>query len=317
MKEFSKIVVLAPNKPFFGHILLQVPFFDQLKRKNPNAHISILSPVKHIDILKTLGLCDEVIVYNRKQKIKLFKIVRQQKADQIINLRPYSFAIQLIIGLMIKPHKIGFDSELGAKYFYNRTVSYDTSIYKAQLYLNLLENVPPKPFEYFNNSAKNINIEIKHPYYCLMPGGGEGEHKKWGIENFITMCIELKRVDSNVEFAFIIGPAETAEKDAIEKSEIANNSTIYISPAVTEIAKLTKKCIATIANDCGPSHIPQISNFNYVGLWGWEKQHPIKRMAEWSCASKNSIHIVAEYLQSIKTISPSKIAAIANTFRKN
>jgi ADP-heptose:LPS heptosyltransferase len=312
MKKVSeKIVVLSPNKPFFGHILLLIPFFYYLKKKNPEAEIVVFSPVLNISLLCELGLCHRVVVYERHRKWRLYHSLRSEKPDQIYNLRPYSFGIQMIVSMFPFARKVGFKSGFGSAWCYQSWTQYDTTIYKSLLYVDLLksEEASANPFEFFRSLPIQEHLGLSKRYICMLPGGGEGEHKKWGIENFIEMAHLLsQRVD--VQFVFIMGPAERVEKEAIESSSVASLCQVLQNPSVAEISQITQGSLVTISNDCGPSHIAQMNGSRYVGIWGWEKQHPIKRMSEWSYPTDRAIHVVAEYNCSIKTVSPARIAEI-------
>jgi len=310
-KAPEKIVVLSPNKPFFGHILLLIPFFYYLKKKNPESEIVVLSPVLNIGLLCELGLCDRLVMYERRQKFSLFRYLRAEKPDQIFNLRPYSFGSQLIVSLFFGARKVGFKSGFGFAWCYQSNVDYDTSVYKSLLYVDLLKSDEARsnPFEFFRSLPILNHLALPKRYICMLPGGGEGEHKKWGIENFLELA-QLLSQKVDVQFVFIMGPAERVEKEVIESSSVAALSRVLLSPTVAEISHITKGSLVTISNDCGPSHIAQMNGSRYVGIWGWEKQHPIKRMSEWSYPTDRAIHVVAEYNCSIKTVSPARVAEI-------
>lgn len=307
----EKIVVLSPNKPFFGHILLLIPFFYYLRKKNPRSEIVVVSPVLNISLLCELGLCDRLVIYERRKKLSLFRYLRAEKPGQIFNLRPYSFGNQLIVSLFFGARKVGFKSGFGSAWCYQSSIGYNTSIYKSMLYLSLLksEKARANPFEFFQSLPIQNHLELPQRYICMLPGGGEGEHKKWGIENFLKLAYQLSR-KVDVQFVFILGSAERAEKEVIEASLVASLCRVLMIPTIAEISQITKGSLVTISNDCGPSHIAQMNGSRYVGIWGWEKQHPIKRMSEWSYPTDRAIHVVAEYNCSIKTVSPTRVSEI-------
>ncbi len=302
-----RIAVFAPNKAFFGHLILQFPFLHHLKLIHPGAKIVVYSTVNQVNLFQKIGLCDEVILYKKGGvNLSVIKALLKFKPTHIYNLRPYSFYIQVIIGLFRKAYKVGFSSDVGSKLFYNKVVKYNNSIYKSNLYLSLLdmENAD-NSFAYFDQFNEPLNFKEPH-IFTFMPGGGEGEHKKWGIGNFLQLAAMVLKQLPDSRIVFILGPMETDEINQIEQAR-EDRYTILISPEISTIASVSKKSIAVVANDCGPSHVAQMTDCNYIGVWGWVKQHPVYRIAEWSYPSDKSTHLVAKFREDIKTISPERV----------
>lgn len=303
-----RIAVFTPNKAFFGHLILEFSFLHHLRQANPDSKIVVYSTVNQVILLQKLGLCDDVVLYKKGgANLELIKQLRKFKPTHIYNLRPYSLYIQLIIVFFRRAFKVGFASGAASKLFYNKVVNYNNSIYKANLYLSLLdmENAE-NSFSYFDQF--NEPLEFNEPHiFTFMPGGGEGEHKKWGIGNFLELAAMILKQLPSSRIIFILGPMEKEEIQQIEKANTEGKYTTLISPEISTITSVAKQSIAVVANDCGPSHVAQMTDCNYIGVWGWGKQHPIRRIAEWSYPSEKSIHLVAKFCEDIKTISPMRV----------
>lgn len=307
MASAKNIIVFIPNKPFFGHLILQMPFFHQLKELNPDSQIIVFSAIKQGNFFLENKLCDKVIYFKKGiTEISLIRKIAKEKPAQIYNLKPYSTLLQLVISFFRSSRRIGFSTGMN-KLAYSTSINYNTSIYKACLYLSMLQNdFTKESLSYFKN-MKDENVIQHTDLITMMPGGGEGEHKKWGIENFISLAQLILKESPSCRIVFILGPMEKEEKQKILLSSVNPYCIILENPTIEAINTLSKKSKCVIANDCGPSHIAQMTDCNYIGVWGWEKQHPMQRIAEWSFPSERSIQIVAEYQQSIKTISPKRV----------
>jgi ADP-heptose:LPS heptosyltransferase len=302
------IAIFAPNKSFYGHLILQIPFLHHLKLKHPESKITIYSTVSQVSLFKNLGFCDEIFIYKKGgANFGLVTQMLRQKPAVIYNLRPYSAYIQLIIGLFYKAYKVGFSSGLGSKLIYNKVRDYNSTIYKSCLYLSLLDKqFAEDSFAYFDQFKETLPFKETN-IFTFMPGGGEGEHKKWGIHNFLSLSASILKDIPDSRIVFILGPMEKEEAQLIKESNLVDKFTVYISPEISTIASITKNSVVVVANDCGPSHIAQMMDCNYIGVWGWEKQRPIIRIAEWSYTSEKSLQIVAKYGMSIKTISSKRV----------
>lgn len=110
----------------------------------------------------------------------------------------------------------------------------------------------------------------------MMPGGGAGEFKKWGLERFMTLAQRLsERYD--VQFNVVLGPAEQAEASALADSQ-RDDLRVWVRPSLPELARVVVGSDLVVANDCGPSHVAQCSGVPFVGLfdahkpeWFWQR----------------------------------------------
>lgn len=318
--EYKRICVLGPNKPFFGARLIQMPIFQHLRANYPSAHILLYSPVQEADLFQTYGLVDEVRVYKKgsfKSILSLTQSVRSYKPELIINCREYSESLHLVVALAGKSFKIGFTPSTSfLAFFYNKTIPYNIQQYRAVSYLKLIEQLNLKnKFEF----EKIIEFQSKsslalpdRSFVCLIPGGGEGEHKRWGIQNFLALCHLLIKENPEVICYFILGFLEEEYIKEIESSLPEQNRIILFKGKLEDMIKVIGASSVVIANDCGPSHLAQMIGVNYLSVWGWEKQDPYARIAEWFHKRPNATHVVAETNMSIKTIQATKVFETIN-----
>ncbi len=328
----QKIAIFAPRKPFFGAILVQFPFFLLLRKIFPNAKIKIWSPVSMNELLLKNGLVDEIELYHKsKSYVRTLRSLRSFSADFLINLRHQSEVTHFLSATSGAKFRIGIVYAKWQKSAYNYSIFNDTSCYRGLLYLRVLENflkkqnlyeVPEEKFEEFKKidsklMSSSVQLQEAQNQICLLIGGGEGEHKRWGVQNFLELTKLILQENPSTNFVFLIGSSEDKEVPFIEKELLPSQFQLFKNMEVAQIVSVLKQCQVTIANDCGPSHVAQMLEGNYISVWGWENQHPYQRIGEWFLSRENSSTIVAHYQKSIKTISAKRVYSYLKDILRN
>jgi ADP-heptose:LPS heptosyltransferase len=320
-ESVKRIVVFAPNKPFFGANILQLPFFQHLRANFPDARIILWSTVKTSEMIINLHLADELHYYRRGMKDypKILRFLRSEKIDIAFNLRWASEGINLMTGLSGAKLRIGFKESGVFSWLLNRRVPMEKQNYMSLRYLDLLKPAGVGALFFFEEMEKlDTNATIQLPedksLVCLMPAGGEGEHKRWGIDNFCRLATLMLKAKPNAYFYFVIGPAEKDYIGIIEQSLPLGSYHILAGGSLADIVRISKGALLTVANDCGPSHLAQMSGSNYIGVWGWGMQHAQQRIINWTAVRPNSLHVVAPLGEDIKTVKPSEVLRVAMGF---
>ncbi|MCV9389504.1 glycosyltransferase family 9 protein [Reichenbachiella ulvae] len=282
----------------------------------PNAEIFAWSPVEEALFFEDIQVLDKVNLVKNK-KIQGLIEIRKWKPDILINMRPASEFAHLITLCSNSSVKIGYETKSLFKYFYTFLVTKSHG-YIAFRYLNLLRplKIPIKfNFDAIRKFEGNTSLPHKKSFICLIPVGGEGEHKRWGIENFCRMCQLISQYSPSLHYVFLLGRKESGYVRIIDKM-LGKNASTYINANIYEIVKIVSNARVTISNDCGPGHLAQMCEVNYIGLWGWkEDESPFVRMKEWFFSRPNAISILPhEEQKDIKTISPNDVANIAIQF---
>jgi ADP-heptose:LPS heptosyltransferase len=318
MSSQKAIAVFSHNKPFFGATLVQFPLYQHLRKNYPDHIIKVYSPVQEADLFIKYGLADELEVYQKsafRNYWTLPRSIKKLRPAIIINCREFSEQINIIVGLSKAPQKIGFKPNSITRAFYNRTIPYSISTYRGSNFLNLVYLLDlKKRFEFDEiktlGNASSLQFDIHRKNICLIPGGGEGEHKRWGIQNFLALCQRYLAREKNTCFNFILGFKEEEYIEEIKKTLPAENINILFKIQIGDMVKAILQSNVTVANDCGPSHLAQMCKVNYISIWGWEKQQPYERIGEWFLPHAKAAYVVAEKDQSIKTVAAEKVLPI-------
>lgn len=328
LKNTQQIAVFIPKKPFFGAMMVQFPFFLLLRKNFPEARICICANYDGAKLFLTYDLADEVKYYGRKvsKKNSIVRELRRLKPDILINLRYRSEKTHLYSSLISSKVKVGFTPKNSLyNSIYQFTAPFLYTQYIALNYLDVLKGLgvdTQNSFLLFQAlSSKAIPFQNRGKEYknlvTFMPGGGEGEYKRWGIENFCELGKILIK-EHNAHLVFVLGNQEKDLVDKIKGDFHHSDSTILVSASVYDIIDITLKSNVVVANDCGPSHIAQIGLANYMSIWGWlEERNPLEILGLWFLPTKNSLAIVPPYPQKdIKKITSDQVYKYAKVFLK-
>ena len=299
-----KSVVFLQDRDFFGNRLIHLPMLYALKQAYVDNEIIVCSQFESVKFFKDVGLASEVHIYSYGL-IRMLRWLRRLKPDLIVSLRPSSEWLCFAIGLSGAKVRLSY-STTATRVLFTNTVKCDISIYRALDFLKVLEliDVSATLETFFLEQAKQGTIELPEgrDYFCLMPGGGAGEFKRWGIRNFLNLCERLKEHYENAAFIFIIGEAEKDYVEQIQLASIAKDSLILLNEGIANCARAIAASKVTIANDCGPAQIAQMMKVSYVGIFSNYDGKAHGRIAEWFFQRGRALAVTTDAIKDIKTI---------------
>jgi ADP-heptose:LPS heptosyltransferase len=304
-----KSVVFLQKRDFFGNRLIHLPLLYALKRAYADNEVIVFSPYESGGFFKDMGLASEVHVYSYGL-IRMVRRLKMLKPDWIISLRPRSEWLCFAIGLSGAKARLGYNTTL-TRLLFTDTVKCDYSIYRALNFLRILEliGISAKTETFFWELVKQGMVDLPegHDYFCLIPGGGSGEFKRWGIRNFLDLCEKLKEYSENAAFIFIMGDAEKDYVEKIQSASIAKDSLILQDESMANIARAISSSKVTIANDTGPAQIAQMMKVPYVGIFSNHDGKAHNRIAEWFYKREDALAVTTEKFKDIKEIPVERI----------
>lgn len=261
------IVIFLHNRPFFGAHLVHVPFLVMLREKYPGAKLVGVTKNNGASFLVDSGFLDSLEVINKRDQ---FYLLKKYNFDIGFNLRPSSIGVALQMLLLKIPHRVGF-KKTGA--FYTHTLPLDVSIYRADLFLQLMNETCASSVPYLKQFISHDERFLDS--VLLVPGAGK-EEKKWPIEKYMQLADQfVENGEKNV--FFITGPQET-EETSILKSK---GYTVFNQPSVDLLFSMVEGCKIFVSNDCGPSHIAHILGVRQIVLFK-------ESLPEWFLTRDNS-----------------------------
>ena len=154
-----------------------------------------------------------------------------------------------------------------------------------------------------------------------MPGGGDGEYKRWGLKNFLPLLASLRAaLGDHLTATFVLGPDEQEEHAALVAANLPGVHLMMTRP-LAEIAHVCIHARLIVANDCGPSHIGQSACVPYVGVfhrhnpqWYWNRPYSRCVTPLGDCVDIQTIgpeHVLDACLEVWPSGNPATVAASA------
>jgi len=290
-----KIGVFVQNRNFFGAKLIHTPLFDSIQKKYPNAEITALAPYKDHQFFVDMKLSHRSIYY-KKGYLSTCKLLNQENYKIIFNLRPEPIWLNLALATQRKAQRFGF-KHLFSKFSNTTTILYDKEIYRARAFQNLISKTDPMDSYFLKFPKKNVKTEKA---VFILSGGGAGEFKRWGIENFLEVCKSLYTEDT--KFYFVIGPQEQCYLPLIETYKQSYPVEIIQNASIETLSSYFQSGSLFISNDCGPAHIAQMLKRPMIMILSDEFRTAKSIQAEWFLSHPKSHCIIGKPNEDIKNI---------------
>lgn len=276
----KNIVVFMQNRDFFGAQIVHIPLLIELKKLYPNSKLILFSPNKISSMLVDLNLIDEIKI--EKSKFNTMLMYIRCKASLTVNLRKSSLFVNAMIACTNFREKIGFKNLISSLLF-TKVELYDTQVYRAQNYLNLL--------------GKRLELESipKQKRILMIPGAG-GDNKIWSINNYLALA-NILTTNYHYKVCFLLGKKESQFQDQIDKS-----FEIYYDKNIVDVQEIVQSSSIVIANDCGPSHFAQISDVKTIILFSNENGRVEGTLKEWFNSNNQKVFLIGDKYQSINSI---------------
>jgi ADP-heptose:LPS heptosyltransferase len=272
--------VFLQNRDFFGAMVVHTPLFDALREAAPGEPLVTYTPFERGRIFEGLGLADETHVY-ASAGAALWSELRERKFGRIVLLRPQSFGLTALISTAGARRTLGYSTAL-SKLVFTHVIRRDTAIYRARNYVELLrEDVAVPPFqECVARLARRGNTAADAGSIVLMPCGSE-ERKLWGEHNFVNLARTLADAQRDARFILVVGRGEARYVELLERAGLGARTTHLVDASLSDIARVVLDARVVVANDCGPSHVAQLSGVPVVLVFGnWDGAARV-RIAEW------------------------------------
>ena len=286
------IAVFVENRPFFGALLVHVPLLHALRGRQPDARLVLYAPFPQARMLVEAGAADEAVVYAGRFA-QVLGALRRSRPDEVLVLRPASRWLDLAVAAARVPVSAGYASWLG-RMLYTRAVPHDTGIYRPRKYLTLVmgrtEAMRAPLDAWFRPLAPTASLDTSAwaRTLAVLPGGGAGDFKRWGVERFLALCERLAAEDALLRFGWVLGPQEADWRERIGASPVAGRSEILFDRPLADLAAAAFAARAAVGNDCGPGHVFQMCGCPFACVMSDHDRNGAVRAAEWIDAANRT-----------------------------
>ena len=278
-----------------GSILQATPLFQALRRKYPDATITLLT-FQANRALEKLGIgVDRIVTVDTSSlwrfvitNLKALWSLRATRFDLLLNLEFFATYAALFTGILKKRFAMGFGGFANYRnYFFNDFVSYDSAAHVQQKFLAFARRlgytgqVPPLARLSVDHPASTMaaiqereNFSIATRDYCILVNINTGEmapHRRWPADHFRTVVEELLPL-SNVRCILIGGANDKANVDAFQAKLSRPERVVNLAGKInlTELVALMQLADLYLGNDSGPLHFAACVGLPVLTVFGPE-----------------------------------------------
>ena len=311
-KNFNKILINRDGA--FGDSVVALPALSVIRENFPSAEIDLLTFSEHgitfADFNLKDGLVNNVLIKNKKNRIKTIKKLKKNKYDLFVQLPQNLGLYKSIRNMIIVRFFIGIKSGFG--WDYGRIKSF---IGTQKMYLS----TPTETARLLNNlKGEGLNGKISYPINAVEPTnqavidllnqeiavfiiGGKLKIKKWPLENWIKLA---NLIGDDYEIIIIGGSSEEKEAEHIQ-SQTKNSHNFCNKFSISELFYVFKKSQVAISNDTGAMHLCDAAGTPVIGLFSTKELSP-----KWY--PNNDKSVVIEDNASISNINPNEVCKEIN-----
>lgn len=286
-KTRSQKKILVIKLGALGDIILAVPSFRMLKKRFPNARITLLVDKKLVGIVGNCPYVDDVETFDRKEKKESLK----RFLKLVKRLRSHTFDISVDLQNNARTHLLAFLAGIPRRYGYKRGVFGRLLTSKVDLLKEAvspvlhqfrvlrclgitncdqrLELIPKKEDnEYIEGIFSDAWINPKQNCVGLCLGSSKKwKTKRWGLRNFIALARKLSE-KSGVRIIIVGAQEEKGLADKFVKECDFPVLNLVGKTNLSQLVSLISRIDVLVAGDSAPLHVACSVNTSAVVLFG-------------------------------------------------
>lgn len=279
--------VLITKLGAVGDLVLAVPSFRMVRKRYPEAHISLLVDSKLIPLIQSCPYLDEVIAYDRSVKkgawerlFKLSKRLRQRAFDLSIDLQN-NWRTHLLTFLGGIPKRYGYQRGGSGFLLTHPVVHWDKTLGPVEHQFQVLKRAGVIHFEdalelWSNSEADRLISKqldtLRESSFDLRIGFAVGASprwptKEWPIERFLELAKRLtQRFNCQV---VLIGTEHDQEHSAVfDQVKLKSVLNLIGKTTLTELVSLVKRLDILVTGDTAPLHMGSALGVRIVSIFG-------------------------------------------------
>lgn len=278
--EILMTKILVIQTAFIGDAVLTLPMIKELKQKEDNCLIDVLTIPTTNEIFENSPYVNKVLIYDKRQKDKglkaLLKLGKELKNNNYdILYSPHrSFRTSILVLLSGVRETYGFDNS-SLKHVYKNLIKYNIKDHEVLRNLKLIgfkestaswkilpelivkKNTKEKINDYLNSNGIDSFI-------CIAPGT-VWETKKYPTEYYKTIAAELIKKG----YKIIISGSKNEEDICNAILGISNENIFSVAGklSISETIELIGRAKLLICNDSAPTHFGMVNDIKVLTLY--------------------------------------------------
>ena len=282
----------------FGSIILTTPAIKALRKKYPEAHISIVTLTTNKNITELTQLFDEVIAINASLGlfgtiINCFSVlnqVRNKKPDIIFDLEIFSNLSSLFVFLSGPVFSVGFGSfKLYRDVFYNEKIAFDHSRHMIDIYCKMVSildvypdnkstdcfgHLSDKDHTDFIKKFPEIDFSNHSVVFVNVNSGDLAWQRRIPLSKFAEIITTASHENNSIRFVLIGGPSDVQHVnnfyDLLEDATKEKTINVAGKTSFRELLAFFRFGDAYVGNDSGPLHLAVSMNLPAIAFFGPE-----------------------------------------------
>lgn len=291
-KDFAPKRILVVKLDHIGDVLLATPVFSNLRKSFPDTELHALCGKWSRVILDNHPHVDRVIEYNSpifcrtghpatfRNALRLFKLLRRQNYDMLIELRGdwriiwYSLLrftpMRLCRASLQIAHKLGLH-RLSGLHETTRNLDVLNQVGIPTTIQNTTFSISTIDKEWADNLFTKVNFVSEFPVVSIHPGS-PNILKRWIPGRFAELAdwlIEQKEA----QIVFVGVQDEISIIKHIQNQMRGESTNIAGKTSIPQLASILQKSDMFIGNDSGPMHLAAAVGTQTIGLFGPGNPH--------------------------------------------
>lgn len=304
--EIKKILFIRTDR--IGDMVLSTPAIRSLKRKYPQARLTVLASPSNHALLRHNPDVDEVVIFDAlsindpRKVLRLLQRLRHSGFDAVVDpLVSHDLKTALIAFVTGAPVRVGFAGS-GREVFFSRSLpGMDAKRHIVDLTLDLMMELgaaEPERAPRIALTQPEITwargwVKINNPEDRPVVGVHPGAHypsQRWPVEHYATLAVALQR-EHRCRVVLTGGPADHEWIDRIRHAS-SETLAVYRAADLRKAAALMSQFHVMVCNNSGPLHlaaafdVPTVSFMgptNALRWWPVGPAHRVLRIQELVC----------------------------------
>jgi ADP-heptose:LPS heptosyltransferase len=281
------VLIVLPNRPYFGASLVLVPALLHLRRCHPEARFIALANHGTSALFERWGLVDAVWRHDRQggEPFTTFRRTLGLRPKVIVNFRPRSTRVHLWTLLLSAHERRCFAHGLGS-WIDSDARPWDATRYKALTYLGLVgAGWQDHSGDLLSEWKFVANPVAPSGALMLIPSGG-GPAKKWPLDRYLELANRWQRAHGG-PVQVLAGPRDPEVVAWAATPAVKESGIVLVGGGLAAEAAAIRAAAMVVGNDCGPNHIAQLMDRPRVVLF-----KPTGGPGEWFRPGPHATHVL-------------------------
>jgi heptosyltransferase-2 len=277
--------ILIAQTSFLGDVVLSTPVSAALRRRYPDAHITMLVRPETAGVLEEHPAVDAVLTDDKRGRerglgsLRVVRRLRQGHFDLALALHK-SFRTAWMLAAAGIPRRIGFRQSAGW-FLYHRRVQRDATRHDVERNLSILAGIDIDPTTAISRpfvacpAAAMARLQPLLDAHDVGPDtrligvapGSAWATKRWTVDGFAALLDDVQR-DLGAIPVLLGARGDVAYAEAVERAAATPVINLVGQTDLGMLIAAIDRCLVLVTNDSAPMHIAVARNTPVVAIFG-------------------------------------------------